>query len=151
MDESVEVAGFKIDQEGGERVRFSDAEFIIRASANTTGGAFTLIEEVEPLDTPLHVHRNEDEIWYILEGDHVIRIGDEEFTAGPGAVVFGPRGVPHAQRRVVPRSGRILELLHPAGFEGFFRELAEAEAAGAAMAEVYARVSESYGVTWLNQ
>jgi mannose-6-phosphate isomerase-like protein (cupin superfamily) len=142
-------AGFKLIAEGGERLGFSDAEFVVKASADTTGGAFTVIEESEPLDTPLHVHKNEDELWYVLEGEHVFQIGDAEFQAGPGEIVFGPRGVPHAQRRVVPRTGRLLEFLSPAGFEGFFRELTEAERAGSSMPEEYARVSEKYGITWL--
>jgi mannose-6-phosphate isomerase-like protein (cupin superfamily) len=143
--------GYKLDADGGEHLRFSDAEFVIKVSSDLTGGAFSIIEEISPLDTPLHVHKNEDEIWYVLEGEHVIQIGDDEFHAGPGEMVFGPRGVPHAQRRVVPRRGRFLELFSPGGFEGFFRELAEAEGAGSSMPEAYRRVSEKYGVTWLDQ
>jgi mannose-6-phosphate isomerase-like protein (cupin superfamily) len=146
-----QVRGFKLDADGGERLRFSDAEFIVKVSADSTGGAFTIIEEVDPLDTPLHVHENENELWYILEGEHIIRIGDAEFRARPGDTVFGPRGVPHAQGRVKPRTGRFLAFFAPAGFEGFFRELAEAERTGSSMSEAYVRVSEKYGITWLNQ
>jgi mannose-6-phosphate isomerase-like protein (cupin superfamily) len=143
--------GYKVEANEGERLRFSDAEFVVRASADTTGGAFTLIEEAAPLDTPLHVHKNEDELWYVLEGEHVIQVGDSEFYARPGDTVFGPRGVPHSQRRVVPRTGRFLEFFYPAGFEGFFRELAEAERLGSSMPEAYSRVAEKYGITWLDQ
>jgi mannose-6-phosphate isomerase-like protein (cupin superfamily) len=146
-----EARAFNLDADGGETLRFSDAEFVVKASGDTTGGSFTIIEEAAPLDTPLHFHRNEDELWYVLEGEHVFHIGDEEFHAGPGEIVFGPRGVPHAQRRVVPRTGRLLEFFSPAGFERFFRELAEAESTGSSMPEAYARVSEKYGVTWLDQ
>jgi mannose-6-phosphate isomerase-like protein (cupin superfamily) len=142
---------FKLDADGGERLRFSDAEFVVKASAETTGGAFGIIEEIAPLDTPMHVHRNEDELWYVLEGEHVVQVGDDEFPVGPGEMVFAPRGVPHAQRRVLPRSGRFLVFFYPAGFEGFFRELSEAERTGSSMPEAYARVSEKYGITWLNQ
>ncbi len=143
-------SGFMVDAEGGERLRFSDAEFVVRASADTTGGAFSIVEEISPLDTPLHVHEHEDELFYVLEGEHVFRIGDEEFPVGPGGLAFGPRGVPHAQRRVVPRAGRVLVLCSPAGFEGFFRELAEAERDGSIGPAVYASVSRRYGITWLD-
>jgi mannose-6-phosphate isomerase-like protein (cupin superfamily) len=146
-----QVWGFKLDTGGGERLRFSDAEFIVRASADLTGGAFTIIEEVDPLDTPLHVHKNEDELWYVLEGEHIIQVGDDEFHVGPGEIAFGPRGVPHSQRRVVPRTGRFLVLVSPPGFEGFFRELSEAESSGASMPDAYVRVSEKYAITWLDQ
>lgn len=44
--------GYKLDADGGGRLRFSDAEFIVKASADATGGAFTIIEEGAPLDTP---------------------------------------------------------------------------------------------------
>ena len=151
MGEKSGRGGYKVDADGGERLRFSDAEFIIKVSSDITGGAFTIIEESAPLDTPLHVHGNEDELWYVLEGEHVFRVGDAEFRAGPGEIVFGPRGIPHSQRRVVPRSGRLLVVVSPAGFEGFFRELSEAERASASMPEAYTRVSEKYGLTWANQ
>lgn len=138
-----------LDQDDGERLRFSDAEFVVKASADTTAGAFTIIEEAAPLDTPLHVHEHEDEVFYILEGQHAIQIGEQTFEVGAGALVFGPRGVPHAQRRIVPRAGRLLTLFYPAGFEGFFRELAGAEQAGTIGPGAYARVSEKYGIVWL--
>jgi len=133
----------------GERLRFGEVEVVVKASADTTGGAFTLFEENQPVDTPLHVHDNEDELFYVLEGEHVFQVGAAEFQAGPGGVVFAPRGVPHSQRRVVPRSGRVLVLTSPAGFEGFFRELADAERADALGPETYASASEQYAITWL--
>lgn len=146
---AVEIEGFKIKAENGERLRFSDAEIIVKVSGASTGGKLSVVEEVDPLDTPLHVHSKEDELWYILEGEHIFQVGDVELRAGPGDVVFGPRGVPHAQRRVVSRKGRFLEIYSPGGFDGFFRELAQAEARGTSMGEVYRSVSEKYGITWV--
>ena len=133
----------------GEPLRFAGAEFLIKASAETTGGSFSILEEIDPLDTPLHVHKNEDELFFVLEGEHVFQVGDEEFPAGPGDMVFAPRGTPHAQRRVKPRTGRVLVLMSPAGLENFFRELAQADREGAAQDEAYARISEKYDITWL--
>ena len=139
---------FFVPLDGGERVRFAGAEIVIRASAESTGGAFCICEEVDPLDTRLHVHEHEDEVFFVLEGEHVYRVGDREHRAGPGDLVFAPRGVPHAQRRVAPRTGRQLTLCSPAGFEGFFRALGEADAAGRLDAE-FERISARYGITWL--
>ena len=121
----------------------------MKASAETTGGAFAIVEEVDPLDTPLHVHTREDELFYVTAGEHVFRVGDEEFRAGPGDVVFAPRHVPHAHRRVIPRTGRFLTMVSPAGFEGFFRELSAADDAGGAGPDDYARASARYGISWL--
>ena len=133
----------------GERLRFGEVEVLVKASAETTGGALAVFEENEPVDTPLHVHEREDEAFYVLEGKHVFQVGELEHHAGPGDLVFAPRGTPHSQRRVVPRTGRVLVLTAPGGLEGFFRELADADAAGRLGPEAYANASESYGITWL--
>ena len=134
----------------GERLSFAGLAILLRVPSEASGGAFSLFEEVPPLaDTPLHVHRDEDELFYVLEGEHVFRIGDKEHTLGPGGFVFAPRGVPHSQRRVVPGEGRELILVTPGGFEGFFRELAAAEAAGVLGPDAYAAASERFGITWL--
>ena len=144
------AAAYALGPDEGERLVFGPVTVLVKASTETTGGQFTLFEEVPPLvDTPRHVHEREDELFCVLSGEHVFEIGDEEFPAGPGDVVFAPRGVPHAQRRVVAGQGRLLVLTSPAGFEGFFRELAAAEQAGALGPEAYAAASARYGITWL--
>jgi mannose-6-phosphate isomerase-like protein (cupin superfamily) len=143
--------GFALAAGSGESLRFGGAEFLLKASAETTGGAFSILEEIAPLDTPSHVHEHQDELFVVLEGEHEFTVGEEVFAVVPGAVVFAPRGVPHSHRRVVPRTGRFLTMISPAGFEGFFRELAEAERDGAIGPEAYARASERYGVTWLSR
>ncbi len=144
------MAGFSVPADGGERLTFGEVTILVRASGESTGGAFTVFEEVPPLvDTPAHVHTNEDELFYVLEGEHAIVCGDEEHRVGPGGMVFAPRGVPRAQRRVLPGEGRLLILTAPAGLEGFFSELAAAESAGTIGPAAYATASERYGITWL--
>jgi mannose-6-phosphate isomerase-like protein (cupin superfamily) len=140
---------FKLDAGGGERLSFGEVEIVVKVPADATGGAYTVFEENEPVDTPLHVHEREDELFYVLEGEHVFQVGEQEHRAGPGDLVFAPRRVPHSQRRVVPREGRTLVVTSPGGLEGFFRELAEADAAGTLGPEAYARASERYGISWL--
>ena len=143
-------AAYALDPDGGERLVFGEVTILLRADAGTTGGAFALFEEVPPLaDTPLHMHEREDELFYPLDGEHVIQVGDEEFRVSPGGLVFAPRGVPHAQRRVGPHEGRLLVMTAPAGFEGFFRELAAAHRAGTLGPDAYAHASRNYGITWI--
>ena len=134
---------------GGERLAWADMEFAVRASAESTGGAFSIIEEINPVDAPMHIHHHHDELFYVLEGDHVFTVDGVEYEAGPGDVVFGPRGLPHAQRRVIPRTGRILEMFSPAGFEGFFRDLAAAGQRGQAGPEALIEIAGRYGATWV--
>jgi mannose-6-phosphate isomerase-like protein (cupin superfamily) len=146
------VDGLAIELDKAERLEFSGATILVRASGATTDGAFALFEEVPPLiDTPLHVHEREDEYFFILEGEHVFQVGDETFQVGPGAFVAAPRGVPHSQRRVAPGEGRQLVMTSPAGFEGFFRDLAEAARTGTLGPDAYANVSQKYGLTWVDQ
>jgi mannose-6-phosphate isomerase-like protein (cupin superfamily) len=135
---------------GGERLEFGGITIVVHAGANATGGAFSVMEEVPPLsDTPLHIHAHEDEFFYAIEGEHVITVGEREHRLAPGQGVFAPRGVPHAQRRVEQGVGRVLLVVSPGGFEGFFRRLAAAQAAENLDAAAYAAASEEFGITWL--
>jgi mannose-6-phosphate isomerase-like protein (cupin superfamily) len=130
----------------GERLTFGDVKILIRVSTPD----ICVLEELPPMvDTPRHVHEREDELFVSLEGDHVIELDGEEHRIAPGESVFAPRGVPHAQRRVVPGEGRLLVVTTPGGLDGFFRELAAADTAGTLGPEAYAKASERYGITWL--
>ena len=120
------------------------ARFMIDGEA--TGGAFSLVEHLLPpraLGAPLHTHRNEDEYSYVLEGRIGVQLGDDVLEAGPGDLVFKPRGVRHAFWNAGDEPARLLELISPAGFESYFRELAPLLAAPerdeAAIGEVVAR------------
>jgi mannose-6-phosphate isomerase-like protein (cupin superfamily) len=145
------LLAYALGPDAGERLVLGDIVVVVRASAESTGGAFALLEEPPPMvDTPLHVNEREDELFYVLKGEHVYRVGDEEFRVGPGGLVFAPRGVPHSQRRVVPGEGRQLVLVSPGGFEGFFRDLAAAHEAGTLGPDAYAAASRRYGVAWLD-
>jgi mannose-6-phosphate isomerase-like protein (cupin superfamily) len=73
---------------------------------------------------PLHLHRNEDEVWYVLDGDFEMRIGEHSVPATPGSVVFGPKGVPHQYIKLSEGPGTLLEIFSPAGFERCFEEIA---------------------------
>lgn len=142
---------YALEPDAGERLVFGGVTILVRAAGVQTGGAFTLFEEVPPMgDTSLHMHEREDELFYVLEGEHVFRVGEQEHRVGPGGVVFGPRGVPHAQRRVDPGKGRLLVLTAPAGLEGFFRHLAAAQEAGTLGPDTRAEASAQYGITWLD-
>jgi mannose-6-phosphate isomerase-like protein (cupin superfamily) len=93
----------------------------------TTGGAFSLAEHPLPpraLGAPLHTHHNEDEYSYVLEGRVGLQLGPDELEAGPGDLVVKPRRVPHAFWNAGDEPARLLELISPAGFEHYFRELA---------------------------
>lgn len=108
----------------GEAIWYVNNRATILASAAQTGGAFGLVHMQVALGhgPPLHIHRAEDEAFWVLEGHLTVRCGDEEFAAGPGAFVYTPRGVPHTFRLEGGIPARLLVLLTPGGGEGFFVE-----------------------------
>jgi quercetin dioxygenase-like cupin family protein len=92
-----------------------------------TDGHFALVEHpIGPraLAAPMHTHEHEDEYTYVLEGKVGVQIGEEVLVAGPGDLVFKPRGVPHAFWNPADEPARALEIISPAGFERYFAELA---------------------------
>jgi mannose-6-phosphate isomerase-like protein (cupin superfamily) len=110
------------------------------------GGDFSLVEHPMPpraLAAPLHRHNREDEYSYVLEGRMGALLGDEVLEAGPGDLVFKPRGEWHTFWNAGEEPARILEIIAPAGFERFFDELVElggaAQAGPQAMAELCGR------------
>jgi mannose-6-phosphate isomerase-like protein (cupin superfamily) len=141
------TGGYAVEPEGGERLEFGGGTVLIKAATP----AFTVWEELPPLlDTPLHVHAHEDELFHILDGEHVFECGGDRFEVGPGDFLALPRRVPHAHRRVVPGTGRFLVMTCPGGFDGFFRMLCDADRAGTLGPETYAEASLRFGITWLS-
>ena len=99
----------------------------IRLSAEQTGGALSIVEVTEPPNAvaPLHVHYNDDETFWILEGSVRLEAAGTVVDAGPGDVVFGPRGVPH-QYTVGDTGCRMLFIMTPGGFERMVRDMSVA-------------------------
>ena len=89
---------------------------------------FSLVEHpmsARALAAPLHRHSREDEYSYVTEGRVGALLGDEVFEAGPGDLVFKPRGEWHTFWNAGDEPCRILEIIQPAGFERFFAELVD--------------------------
>ncbi|TAE32033.1 MAG: cupin domain-containing protein [Cytophagales bacterium] len=99
----------------------------IKVSGKDTGGQFALFEYVgnEKTGPSLHVHHEQDEIFSIIEGEYLFRVGDNEFTAKAGDTVFAPRGIPHTWLQLSEK-GRQLYMVQPAGkMEEFFLKMNE--------------------------
>jgi quercetin dioxygenase-like cupin family protein len=71
---------------------------------------------------PPHVHHDEDETLYVIDGEIKVRKGDAEQTLGKGEFMFLPRGIPHSYQ-VVSLVARHLVTISPGGFESLFREI----------------------------
>src|SRR5438874_8369809 len=89
---------------------------------------FSLVEHpMSPraLAAPLHRHTREDEYSFVLEGSVGALLGDEVLIGKPGDLIFKPRGQWHTFWNAGDTPARILEIISPAGFEGFFAELVD--------------------------
>ena len=109
---------------GGEALWFLGSLVTIKASAATTGGAVAVTEcySTRGLGSPLHVHHDEDEWFYVMEGELTLWVGGEVVKAPAGSFVYGPRGIPHTFV-VSSAEARYLLVTEPGGFECFVRAL----------------------------
>jgi quercetin dioxygenase-like cupin family protein len=98
----------------------------IKASSETTDGRLAVIEHVAPqgAGSPLHVHRREDEWFYVIEGALTFWVGGEVIEAPAGSFVYGPRDIPHTFL-VSSSEARFLLVAEPAGFERFLRAMGQ--------------------------
>ena len=113
------------------------------------GKRFSLVEHpMSPraLAAPLHRHTREDEYSFVLEGRMGALLGDEVVEAVPGDLVFKPRNQWHTFWNAGDQPCRILEVISPAGFEHFFRELVELGGVAQASPDALAKLCERYGL-----
>ncbi|HWF49543.1 MAG TPA: cupin domain-containing protein [Solirubrobacteraceae bacterium] len=90
------------------------------------GDRFSLVEHpmsARALAAPMHRHTREDEYSYVLEGRVGALLGDEVVAGGPGDLIFKPRNQWHTFWNAGDEPARLLEIISPGGFEGFFAEL----------------------------
>ncbi len=100
----------------GEGHVLGNVEFLAR-TADTPRFNFSVIEIVAGRELEAHVHEQEDDAFYILEGELTFFFGDGEATAGPGTFVLVPPGIEHGFRNEGSSSVRMLNIHAPGGFD----------------------------------
>jgi quercetin dioxygenase-like cupin family protein len=113
-----------------------------------TGGALSIVEHPFPVGAlvPPHLHTREDEYSIVTEGEIGFRSGDREVVLGPGGYITKPRGELHTMWNAGRAPARMIEVISPAGFENFFRELADLTAAGAPQFPAIKTLADRYGL-----
>ncbi len=126
--------GLIVERENGRAIHVLGNDLIVKISSRDTGGAFTVFEgQTGPLaGPPLHIHRDQDEWWYVLEGEYKFEVDGREIYAGAGATVFAPRGSRHTFQNIGAAPGRMLATVVPGGIDVFFQELEAAVPRGVA-------------------
>ena len=119
----------------------------VKATADQTNGAFSLLEASEPagFGPPLHIHRDAAEAFYVLEGEYVIFIEGRETICPAGSFIFIPAGIEHGFR-VGAVASRKLNLYMPAAMVGYFDEIADAGRTGNMDEDALTRIAERYAM-----
>ena len=100
----------------GEGHRVGNVEFLAR-TADTPRFTFGIIEIAAGRELEAHVHVDEDDAFYILEGEMTFTFGDQHVAAPPGTFVLAPSGVEHGFRNDQAEPVRMLNIHAPAGFD----------------------------------
>lgn len=114
-----------------------------------SAGGFSLVEHPLPprsLGAPLHRHTHEDEYSYVLEGKIGALLGDEVVIGEVGDLIFKPRGQWHSFWNAGDEPARILEIISPAGFEGYFNEIVDMGGTAGANPDALRALAARYGL-----
>jgi len=111
--------------DGGKALNILGIPMRIRVNGTDTGGILSVVEshDVPGGGPPPHIHHREDETFQILAGEYEFTVAGKSFVAKEGTTIFAPRGLPHTYRYRGQTPGRLMCVITPAGFEGFFNEI----------------------------
>lgn len=114
-----------LKREEGEIWNVFGEKIICRVSGAETFGRFSIVEENSAPQSvvPPHLHRQTDEIIYVLEGEYEIETNGKKTIARKGDTLFIPRGTTHGFRNLLMTESRLLAVITPSGFENFFAEI----------------------------
>lgn len=129
-----------------DRIETEVVRQVMARAADTSGAlSFTVVTIPPRFRGPnLHVHPEAAEIFFVLEGDLLVRIGEREDRVGPGAFVYAPAGTPHTFASLSDQPARQIVIYTPAGPEAWFDELADLRARNAS-AEEFAAARTRFG------
>ena len=110
---------------GGRSYDWTRDHTFVKVSTADSGGAFALMEDNLKVEFALglHLHRQHTETFYILDGEVNFWIDGDWMTAAPGTCIHIPPGIPHAVDLPPGRTGRMLMIYQPSGFDQYLAEL----------------------------
>jgi mannose-6-phosphate isomerase-like protein (cupin superfamily) len=132
-----------------EELHIMGGQFQLMVSSEDTNGDLCIYNTIrqEKGGPPLHLHHEQDEWFYVLKGEFIVKVGDETFTLSPGDSAFAPRTIPHAFAKVNEGEAQMLVQFQPAGsMEDFFKEMSKL-GSNIPTSEQLKNLWESHGMT----
>ena len=116
------------DDRAQEELHIMGGQFDCKVSSKDSNGALLIYDTYreEKGGPAYHLHYSQDEFFYILKGEFVIKVGEDTFNLKPGDFAFAPRNIPHAFAKVSDGEGQMLVGFQPAGsMEDFFHQMSK--------------------------
>ena len=133
----------------GEVLAVGPSQTVIKAGGAETGGTFFLCETtVAPgfPGPPPHRHETLVDMFYVLEGELTMLVGEETLTLGPGSFACAPPGVRHTFSNRSDAPVRFLNFNTPSGWEHYMRDLAAAASGGTLTPDVIGKVAANHDI-----
>jgi len=123
--------GFKVERgkdRFDEELQIMGGQFYCKVSSADTDGRFCIYDTFrdEKGGPAYHLHHEQDEWFYVMKGEFIVKVGDDMFTLKAGDSAFAPRKIPHAFAKVNDGEGQMMVMFQPAGtMEDFFKEMSK--------------------------
>jgi quercetin dioxygenase-like cupin family protein len=142
-----------VPPDAGQRILLGALPMEFKTTSALTSRAYFMVEQpIAPrLLVAPHVHRNEDQVSYVLEGTLGFRVGDEEILAPAGSAVFRPRGVPHSLWNPNDEPARMLEITSPGDVEAYFRRFGALSETGMPDPDAIRSLAAEYGIAYVDE
>lgn len=135
----------------GEAMPIFGSTLTIKAGAAETGGAVGVVDYTAAPGfpgPPPHLHHETVDMFFVLEGELAMQLGDETLSVAPGGFVLVPPGTVHTFSNPADAPARFLGLVSPAGFEQYFRDLRDASTNGPPDPAVIREISSRYDIEY---
>ena len=103
-------------------------QFDCKVSSKDTNGALLIYDTIrhEKGGPAYHLHHYQDEMFYIIKGEFLLKVGNDTFQLKPGDTAFGPRNIPHAFAKTSDGAAQMLIMFQPAGsMEDYFKQVSK--------------------------
>jgi len=135
-----------VTPEQAEPIKPFGLDMKVLLTTEATGGAISvIIGSHRPGEGPPdHVHFDQEEMFFIVEGTYELTIDDQTSTIGPGTIVFIPRNVVHRFRNVGDTTAQMLDWSLPGGQDRYFKAVSELAAGGGFTGEKVMEISKMF-------